>query len=78
MLKVINAWMDFEFKPDGFNIGWNCREVGGQLELYAHMNVMPRFQYEPLAVAGIRSLLKSDKNIWQPAFAPDVAQVRSQ
>ena len=41
--------MDKEFNPQGYNIGWNCCPVGGQLVMHAHMHVIPRFSQEPLA-----------------------------
>ena len=64
MLAVVKRWMDDEFQPTGYNVGWNCGETGGQQILHAHMHVIPRFRQEPLAGKGIRSLLKSDVNRW--------------
>lgn len=64
LLARVKAWMDREFSPDGYNIGWNCGRVAGQELLHAHMHVIPRFRQEPLAGKGIRSLLKSDANRW--------------
>jgi diadenosine tetraphosphate (Ap4A) HIT family hydrolase len=64
LLSRVKTWMDREFLPDGYNIGWNCGRVGGQELFHAHMHVIPRFRQEPLAGKGIRSLLKSDANRW--------------
>jgi histidine triad (HIT) family protein len=64
LLKEVKEWLNREHKPDGYNIGWNCGEVGGQSVMHAHMHVIPRFKQEPLAGCGIRSLLKSEKNRW--------------
>jgi histidine triad (HIT) family protein len=64
LLSVVKKWMDDRFAPDGYNIGWNCGEAGGQLDFHAHMHVIPRFRQEPLAGKGIRALLKSDANRW--------------
>lgn len=64
MLGGVKRWMDDEFKPDGYNVGWNCGAVGGQDLFHAHMHVIPRFAQEPLAGKGIRALLKSDANRW--------------
>ena len=63
-LVVVKKWMDANFAPDGYNIGWNCGEIGGQELLHAHMHVIPRFRQEPLAGKGIRTWLKSDANKW--------------
>jgi histidine triad (HIT) family protein len=64
LLSRVKAWMDREFTPDGYNVGWNCGRVGGQDVFHAHMHVIPRFRQEPLAGKGIRALLKSDANRW--------------
>jgi histidine triad (HIT) family protein len=64
LLAEVKRWMDDEFQPAGYNIGWNCGRAGGQVLFHAHMHVIPRFDQEPLAGKGIRSLLKSDANRW--------------
>jgi histidine triad (HIT) family protein len=64
LLSVVKRWMDHEFQPAGYNIGWNSGATGGQEVFHAHMHVMPRFNEEPLAGKGIRALLKSDANRW--------------
>lgn len=64
LLARVKQWMDSEFKPAGYNVGWNCGAVGGQEIFHAHMHVIPRFKQEPLAGKGIRALLKSDANKW--------------
>jgi histidine triad (HIT) family protein len=65
LLTRVKQWMDGRFSPDGYNVGWNCGQVGGQEIFHAHMHVMPRFHQEPFAGKGIRSLLKSDANRWE-------------
>ena len=64
LLRRVKAWMDAEFSPDGYNVGWNCGRVGGQDVFHAHLHVIPRFRQEPLAGQGIRWHLKSDANRW--------------
>jgi len=64
LLKDVKEWLDREHRPDGYNVGWNCWQVGGQSVMHAHMHVIPRFKQEPLAGHGIRSFLKSEKNRW--------------
>ncbi len=65
LLLKVKKWMDDNYAPDGYNIGWNCGEIGGQEVFHAHMHVIPRFRQEPLAGKGIRTLLKSDANKWE-------------
>lgn len=64
LLAVVKRWMDDEFQPAGYNVGWNCGATGGQDLMHAHMHVIPRFTREPLAGKGIRALLKSEANRW--------------
>ena len=64
LLADVKQWMDREFRPAGYNVGWNCGLTGGQTLFHAHMHVIPRFEQEPLAGKGIRALLKSDANKW--------------
>src|SRR5262249_25238465 len=49
LLKRVKAWMDEQYHPDGYNVGWNCGAVGGQLAMHAHMHVVPRLPQEPSA-----------------------------
>lgn len=64
LLADVKRWMDEQFQPSGYNVGWNCGAVAGQVVLHAHLHVIPRFAQEPLAGQGIRSHLKSDANRW--------------
>jgi diadenosine tetraphosphate (Ap4A) HIT family hydrolase len=64
LLKTVKSWMDETYHPDGYNVGWNCGEVGGQIAMHAHMHVIPRFRQEPYAGCGIRSWLKRPENRW--------------
>ena len=64
LLKDVKAWMDERFHPDGYNVGWNCSAVGGQIAMHAHMHVIPRFRQEPYAGRGIRYWLKQPANRW--------------
>jgi diadenosine tetraphosphate (Ap4A) HIT family hydrolase len=42
LLQRVKTWMDAEFSPDGYNVGWNCGRVGGQELLHAHLHVIPK------------------------------------
>ncbi len=65
LLAEVKHWMDANFAPLGYNLGWNCGIIAGQEVMHAHLHVIPRFSEEPLAnKAGIRTLLKSDVNKW--------------
>ena len=64
LLKHVKTWMDEQYHPDGYNVGWNCGAVGGQIAMHAHMHVIPRFRQEPYAGRGIRYWLKQLANRW--------------
>jgi histidine triad (HIT) family protein len=62
MLLNVKEFLDREYKPDGYNVGWNCGEIGGQHIFHAHLHVIPRFKDEPLAGKGIRYAFKQQSN----------------
>jgi len=62
LLKEVKEYIDEKYKPDGYNVGWNCGEIGGQHIFHAHLHVIPRFKDEPLAGKGIRYFFKGEKN----------------
>lgn len=62
LLIQAKAWLDQRYAPAGYNIGWNCGQVGGQEVFHAHLHVIPRYPDEPLAGKGIRHWLKQDTN----------------
>ncbi|MFD2637834.1 HIT family protein [Piscibacillus salipiscarius] len=62
LLQEVKQYLDDNYLPDGYNIGWNCGEVGGQSIFHAHLHVLPRYKNEALAGKGIRYLLKAAEN----------------
>jgi diadenosine tetraphosphate (Ap4A) HIT family hydrolase len=64
LLHEVKAWIDERFRPDGYNVGWNCGAAGGQEIMHAHLHVIPRFAREPYAGRGIRYWLKQEANRW--------------
>jgi diadenosine tetraphosphate (Ap4A) HIT family hydrolase len=62
LLKKAKEVIDKEYKPDGYNIGWNCGTTGGQHTFHAHLHVIPRYEDEPYAGKGIRYWFKSPEN----------------
>jgi|GEM_PF-510561 len=67
LLQVARRHMHDSIHPDGFNVGWNCGEAGGQVIPHAHLHVIPRFDDEPFAGRGIRSWLKRPENL-RPSY----------
>lgn len=62
LLREVHPILDERYRPDGFNIGWNCYAVGGQFIPHAHLHVLLRFADEPRAGRGIRWWLRQPEN----------------
>jgi histidine triad (HIT) family protein len=62
LLQEIKRYLDEKHQPQGYNLGWNCGEVGGQHIFHARFHVLPRYRDEPLAGKGIRYMFKSKEN----------------
>jgi diadenosine tetraphosphate (Ap4A) HIT family hydrolase len=44
LIFTVKAQLDEKYKPDGYNIGVNVGEAGGQTVFHLHMHVIPRYQ----------------------------------
>jgi len=62
LLGQVKELLECEYSPQGYNVGWNCGQVGGQEIFHAHLHVIPRYADEPLAGKGIRYWLKQEAN----------------
>lgn len=62
LLRAARQLLDERYKPDGFNIGWNCYAAGGGGP-HAHLHVLLRFADEPKARQGIRWPLRQPDNL---------------
>lgn len=62
LLADAKTIIDREWKPDGYNVGWNCLPIGGQTVPHVHLHIIPRFADEPLAGKGIRHHIKQQSN----------------
>ncbi|EKM93498.1 histidine triad (HIT) protein [Stutzerimonas degradans] len=60
LLRRVKNMIDTEFNPDGYNVGWNVGQTGGQTVFHAHLHVIPRYKDEPLAGKGIRHWFKQE------------------
>lgn len=63
LLQELKDYIDMEYKPDGYNIGWNVGKTAGQEVKHAHLHVIPRYNDEPYAGKGIRFWFKQPENI---------------
>jgi len=44
LIKQGKALLDREYSPDGYNIGVNVGEYGGQTVMHLHFHLIPRYQ----------------------------------
>ena len=58
LLREAKLYLD-DFRPDGYNIGWNVRPVGGQSVPHVHLHVIPRND-GPRAGKGVRYYLQPE------------------
>ena len=62
MLKA-KEYLEERYDHEGYSVGWNTGEMGGQSIPHAHLHVIPRFADEPFAGKGIRYWIKQNDNI---------------
>jgi len=64
LIDKVKRYLDSKYNPDGYNVGWNCGEVGGQDGpfFHAHLHIIPRYTDEPYAGRGIRNWIKREEN----------------
>jgi len=55
LIDKVKAYLDDKYNPDGYNVGWNCGDAGGQNVFHTHLHIIPRYADEPFAGRGIRS-----------------------
>jgi len=58
MMDIIKNYIDKNYNPGGYTVGWNVGATAGQTVPHAHLHIIPRFDSEPLAGKGIRHWLK--------------------
>ena len=55
----VKQYLDELYAPNGFNIGFNVGEAGGQSVFHCHMHVIPRYNGDVVHPrGGIRKVLK--------------------
>ncbi|WP_210365796.1 HIT domain-containing protein [Bacillus sp. REN3] len=62
LLLQAKQLLDQTYSPNGYSVGWNTGETGGQHIFHAHLHVIPRFKDEPYAGKGIRYWIKQEAN----------------
>lgn len=67
ILNKLKGWLDAKYSPDGFNVGFNCTEYGGQTVPHLHVHMIPRYKGDCLnPEGGIRGVI-ADKQKYRLA-----------
>ena len=57
--KLVKEKLEKEFHPDGYNVGFNVQEAGGQTVMHTHMHIIPRYKGDiDNPRGGIRKVIK--------------------
>ena len=62
LLRRVKAYLDKEFQPSGYTIGWDLGETAGQDYPHIQMHVIPRYGDEPFHGRGIRNWIERKEN----------------
>lgn len=60
VLHQAKEYLDQQYSPQGYNVGWNSGSVAGQHIFHAHLHIIPRYAGEALAGKGIRYMFKKE------------------
>ena len=57
--RKVKEYLDKTYHPDGYNIGFNVKEAGGQSVMHTHMHIIPRYKGDTENPrGGIRKIVK--------------------
>jgi len=63
LARKIKIYLDEEYKPDGYNIGFNCGVVAGKSVMHVHMHIIPRYKGDiENPRGGIRAVIPAKKD----------------
>jgi len=58
LAREVQALLVERYAPDGFNLGVNCNEAGGQSVWHAHLHLIPRFTGDvERPLGGVRNVI---------------------
>ena len=62
LLAAMQERLTASHAPDGWNVGWNVGDAGGQSVAHAHCHLVPRYADEAYAGRGLRWWVKQPAN----------------
>ncbi|MCP3993476.1 MAG: DUF3427 domain-containing protein [bacterium] len=64
--------LDGEFKPDGFNVGFNVGEASGQTVMHVHIHIIPRYTGDAIDPSGgVRGVIAEKQKYGDPSPAAE-------
>ena len=61
--QEVKEYLDKTYHPDGYNVGFNVGEIGGQTVMHCHMHIIPRYKGDiENPRGGIRKIIKMKNN----------------
>ncbi|MBI0444818.1 HIT domain-containing protein [Deinococcus sp. DB0503] len=73
LLAEVKAHLDAAVQPDGYTVGWNVYPAGGQHIPHVHLHVIPRWNTDAAAGAGLRYFLKEAAREAERRWRPEVS-----
>ena len=59
----LKEYLDKKYSPDGYNVGFNVNEEGGQSIFHCHIHVIPRYSGDvENPRGGVRGVIPSKQN----------------
>ena len=66
LIDMVKQELDSEFRPDGYNVGFNAGEAAGQTVMHLHLHVIPRYRGDVADPrGGIRHIIPSRAAYWK-------------
>ncbi|MET3196813.1 HIT family protein [Bacillus sp. OAE603] len=62
LLQSAKDYLNEQFSPDGYTLGWNVGKVSNQTIPHCHFHIIPRYHDEPFAGKGVRNWIKQPEN----------------
>jgi superfamily II DNA or RNA helicase/diadenosine tetraphosphate (Ap4A) HIT family hydrolase len=75
LVSVVKTQLDEQFRPDGYNVGFNAGEAAGQTVPHLHVHVIPRFAGDVVDPrGGIRHALPGGNYMGGPMLVDNAAR----
>lgn len=74
LVDIVKRQLDAEFRPAGYNVGFNAGTAAGQTVMHLHVHVIPRYTGDvPDPRGGVRHVIPGKGNYLASTSAPAVS-----